>query len=191
MANNRVLYGLMNVHYAVWDEEQSKYLAPVPVKGAVSLSASPEGDSSIFYADNTPYWSYETNGGWTGDINIAVAEQQMLIDLLGYTKDKNGMLIEQTTAKPKTFALLFEVQSNTKDVRTVYYNCSLSRPEQEANTTTDTTDPDTQTLNITMIARDFEGFNATVRGSLELDETTKEAYEGFFTEVLLPEKVAA
>lgn len=187
---SRVIYGLTNVHYAMWDDATSTYATPKRIYGAVSLSTSPEGDSSTFYADNTPYFVVNTNAGWTGDLEVAAAEQDFLAEALGWTKDSNGMLIETTDAKPKTFALMFEVESNTKDIRTVFYNCTLTRPETEANTTTDTTDPDTQTMSITMIARNFE-FGACVKGSLELDQTTKTAYDAFYNSVLTPSVVSS
>ena len=191
---NRVLFGLSNVHYALWDEKSKKYGTPKAIKGAVSMSISREGDSSIFYADNVPYVSFQTNGGYSGDLNVAVVEDEVLIDLLGWEKDDHGMLIEDASAVAPTFALMYEVSSNTEPQRFVFYNCSVSRPENEANTKTDSTEPDTQTLNISMITRNFPYGSGTVdavKGSITRSEENKTTYEGFMNEVLLPSMAAA
>lgn len=190
---NRVLFGLSNVHYAVYDDEQKKYLTPKPLKGAVQLGITREGDSSIFYADNSPYFSVQTNGGYSGTLELAVLEREVLKDLLGWEIDANGMQIENTEAKQKTFALLYEVSSNELDQRFVFYNCTLSRPENEANTRTETTEPDTQTMDISMIVRELPYGTDTisaVKGCIELTETNSDEYNGFFDEVLLPTKAA-
>ena len=54
MANeNKVQFGLKNVHYAVLNG--SVYAEPVSVPGAVNLSMDAEGDMQKFYADDVAY----------------------------------------------------------------------------------------------------------------------------------------
>lgn len=193
MATNRVLFGLSNVHYALWDENTSQYGAVKVMKGAVSLTLNREGDSSTFYAENIPWASFYSDSGYTGDLELATTEQDALVDLLGWELDSNGALLYLSGVASPTFALSFEVSSNVKPVRYVFYNCTLSRPEFEANTTNDSTDPDTRTLNFTAINREFEyGTGNTISlpaSQLEddkSDETKHAAYVDFFKKVYLP-----
>ena len=50
MAENKVKFGLKNVHYAVRTSGGAGTVKSVP--GAVNLSLSPQGDTNKFYADN-------------------------------------------------------------------------------------------------------------------------------------------
>lgn len=188
-----VKYGLTNVHYAVLGND-GEYETPVRIYGGVSLTISPEGDSSTFHADNQPYFVQTVNSGYTGTLEIAYAEDQFLQDVLGYEKDQNGMLVEFTDATPATFALMFEVSSNVKPQRTVMYACTLSRPQSDANTTSGTIEPDTVSLDFTAIAVELEYGDTTrpaVKGTLTLTDTSKTAYNSFFTAVPTPTAISA
>ena len=54
MAENKVMFNLCNVHYAV--KTDAGYLTPVKVPGAVSLSLEAQGDEEKFYADGIAYY---------------------------------------------------------------------------------------------------------------------------------------
>lgn len=187
---NPVLFGFTNVYYAVWDEKNSVYKTPKRVKGGVKCALTRNGQSSTFYADNGPYFVLETNGGYTMAVDLATIPLTMQEELLGYTKDENGLLIESTRDKAQTFAMMYEVEGNEEDQRFVFYNCTLSRPESEHNTSTDQTDPDTQSANITAIAREFKIGSETkgvVKAVITKEAgTTDENYDNFFSAVLLP-----
>lgn len=189
----KVRFGLRNVHYAPYDEEKGSYETPKPVPGAVKLSIEANGNSSNFYADDVVYETFDKNAGYTGTLELAVVPDDMLVDLLGYVRDKNGVVLEDANAKQKRFAMLYEVEGNENDTRFAFFSCKLSRPSSEANTTTDETTPDTGSLSITMIGRDFDGRNF-VKGHVEYSEATKDTYNGWYTKVVTPnlaETVAA
>ena len=191
---NVVRFGLSNVHYAIWNDEQSKFETPVRIPGAVSLSLSREGQNNVFHADNVPFYSNDTNSGYSGTLTVASVADQVLTDLVGYIKDDNGLVVEDANGIQKTFALLYEVSSNEEPQRFAFYNCTLSRPEQEANTKTDTTDPDTQALAITMIPRDFTHDGVTisaVKGHITKTTQTEAKYNAFMSAVMTPFMAAA
>lgn len=192
--NKVVRFGLSNVYYATLDETSGEYATPVRILGAVQMTTNAEGDSNTFNADNGPFYVTSANSGYTGQLQIASADDQLLIDLLGYEKDKNGMIVEPTDAIAKPFALLFEISSNVKPQRFVFYNVTLSRPSTEANTMSDTVEPDTLTLDFTAIAKEFEYGTEQrpfVKGHLTKDTDTATAYGKFFEKVLPPTAVAA
>ena len=67
-----VKYGLTNVYYAVLDED-GEYGTPKRIYGGVSLTCTPEGDSSTFHADNQPYFVQTVNSGYSGTLEVAYA----------------------------------------------------------------------------------------------------------------------
>lgn len=196
-----VKFGLQNVHYALYNESEGTYGTPKEMPGGVSLSLSPEGDSNTFYADNTAFFQQFTNSGYSGSLEIAFADDEVMCDLLGLKKDANSMVIEMTDAVAPSFALMYEVATNTKDQRFVMYNCVLSRPETEANTKSESIDPDTQTFNFNATGREMEVTigDDTVkkyvcRGSLmdsDTNEAAHAAYLTFMDAVPLPGTIAA
>lgn len=193
MADNRVIFGLKNVHVAVWDSDTESYGTPVAVPGAVSLSISTEGSSDKFYADDIIYATLNTNSGYTGDLEFATLEDEIRQLLLSETLDSNGMLIENANvSEMPSFALLYEVESNIKPQRFCFYNCTADRPGSDANTKTDTTDPDTATLPISMSSRELATESGTldvVKSSIVYDsssETVAATYDAWYTQVTLP-----
>ena len=110
MAKNKVKFGLDNVVYApITIDAQGNYsygtIKSIP--GAVNLSLSAEGDSNDFYADNVKYFSNTANQGYSGDLEIAIIPEDFRTDILGETKDTNGVLIEDASVIAKGFAFGF------------------------------------------------------------------------------------
>lgn len=183
MADNKVRYGLANVAIAL--KTDTGYEKPVKIPGAVNLSTSPEGDSEVFYADNQPYYTINTNAGYTGDIEMALIPDDLKAKILGWEIDSNEAIVEISDGIAQPFALLFEVSGDQKKRRTVFYSCTASRPEEENETTEDKASPTTETLSITMIPATF-GDKTCTKLSIEPSDTNKTAYDSFYTEVLEP-----
>lgn len=184
----KVRYGLKNVHYAVWDPEQKTYGTPKAAPGAVSMTINANGSTSTFRADNVDYATFSSNGGYDGTLELGVAEDEMLKDLLGYI-ESNSMTLEPTDAKASEFALMFEVAGNELNQRMVFYNCTLSRPNLNANTTNEQITPDTQQMNFKAVGRDLEVAGETrniVKGTIENTTSNATKYNAFMDNVLLP-----
>jgi phi13 family phage major tail protein len=190
MSQNKVEFGLEQVHVAFIDEETSAegspvWLAPQAIPGAVSLTASPEGDTNDFYADNTKYYTSTTNNGYTGSVEFANIPDDVLAEMLGMTVDDNGMLVESTEDKQKEFALMGEVKGDAKNRRFLYYRCKAARPSQDSATSDTGETPDTDNLDITILPMK-NGENMLVKAVLELSETNATAFDAFFDDVTLP-----
>ncbi len=162
------------------------YGVPKAIKGVVEFSTSPEGDTTEFYADNTKYFTYTTNNGYTGDLEQALIPRDIVSEMLGQTIDNNGMLVESGNDKPKEFALMFQVQGDQKNRRLVYYRCQAARPSENNSTKEASVTPTTDTLNLTMLPTEDDA--KYVKGTLELadDNSNQAAYDAFFDAVLLP-----
>ena len=190
MSKNKVKFGIENLHIAFFDESTSTPGSPVwntpqPIPGAVSLTTSPEGDTNDFYADNTKYYTSDTNNGYTGTIEIAKVPDSVLAEMLGMTIDDNGMLVESAEDRQKEFALMGEVKGDAKDRRFLYYRCKAARPSQDSSTTDTGQTPDTDSLDITVLPIE-NGDKKLVKAVLELNDTNQTTYDGFFDSVTLP-----
>lgn len=163
MAANKVKYGLCKVHYAMVTETvedgvtTSSYGALKPLAGAVSLSLSSSGSKSVFRADNSDYFVSYGEGGFDGSLEVARVNEDFLKDVLGLVEDDDGILVESSASfkQTKYFALLFEFDGDQKATDHCLYKVSAQRPDIGSQTTGEggSTDPQTETLNITAVPR--------------------------------------
>lgn len=154
-ATNKVRFGASRVVYAIETDgviaNEWKELA-----GAVQISFTPQNSSNTFYADNMGY--YMTSGAASDEFSIELADMtdEAKQDILGYIVDSvSGLNIEPVNAQHKTFAMGYQVEGDGNILRGVKYGCTLNRPSEEHNTTTDSTDPDTLTLEGAAIGKTF------------------------------------
>lgn len=159
-------------------QEGGTYDAPIKMPGAVSLSLEQQGELSPFYADGIKYYVAASNGGYQGDLEMALITDEFREKILGETKDKNGVLIENSNVEAKEFALGFQVDGDAEPTLFWFYNCTATRPNLEAKTNSDSKEPDVDKLTVSCAA----SADGTVRA-----KTTKESYEKakarWFTEV--------
>lgn len=178
---NKVQYGIKNAHYAklsVTTTGAITYSAPVAWPGAVSLSLDAEGESSVFYADDIPYYTAIKNNGYSGDFESALVPQSFLTDIMGETVSTSGVITENANAKPESFAFLFEFEGDASETKYVLYNCKMTRPSIESSTTEDGIEVQTVTGEITAIPRPTDGIVKGVCVS-----TSATAYSNWYTAV--------
>lgn len=183
MSKNKVKYGICNVHYAKATEGEDgaiTYGVPVKLPGAKSLTVSPKGESSEFYADNILYWKSPGVSGYEGTLDVALLPDEFSVDILGDVKDENGNIMEKNLAQTSPFALLFQFEGDVKATRHCLYYCTASRPELSGETVEATVSPGTESLSFAASARPDNG-NVKYR-------TTPEStnYDTWFNEVPEP-----
>lgn len=190
----KVIYGLKNVHYAIYDEQTHTYGAWKAIPGAVSLSSDADTTQNDFYADDAVYATISATAKETGTIEFACITDEMYADLFNYTTDAtSGLTYQNTEPIGKTVALGYEVSGNEGKMRGVRYNVTFTAPSQSSNTMTDSTNPDTVSANYTAVGRDFTigtGNNATTVNVLKAHCTdagqTHDAYDKFWNSVIVP-----
>ena len=84
---------------------ETGYGKPIPIPGAVSVSFEAKGELSPFYADGIVYYVASSNGGYEGELEMALIPDQFRMDVLGEEKDSNNVLVENTNAQTKSFAI--------------------------------------------------------------------------------------
>jgi phi13 family phage major tail protein len=153
MPENKVVFGLKNVHYSVISEDPTTgglvYGTPVALKGAVEISLDPRGETSDFYADNILYYTTSTNAGYEASLTVANITREFRVDVLGEELDEtNSVLEENTNNKTRKIAFMFEFDGDIKAVRHCLYNCTVTRPSLTSATKTETAEPQPQELSL-------------------------------------------
>lgn len=183
---DKVLFGFKNVYYSVITEDGGTITYGTPKKfanegaGGVSIALSPKGESFEKYADDILWFSEAVNQGYEGDLVLTTLTDDFKKDVMGYTEDKNGALIENANVVFKKFALGFEVQGNEKPTRTWYYYVSATRPNDEANTKEASMSTNDKTLSITASPRPSD---EKVKVTMKDNGTNTSAFNSFFDAV--------
>ena len=187
MGSNKVKFGLCDVHIAkitYGDDGNGNptitYATPFALKGAVSLTLDPEGDAADFFADNTKYFSDRANNGYSGSLEVALASEKFRTDILGETKDANGVLGEHASDKLSDFALGFRIEGDQSGRKYWYYQVTPSRTTTASQTIETSKTPVTDTINISAGARITDDL---VRNYIEDNGTNTAAYNSFFSTV--------
>ena len=176
---NKVLYGLKNVHYALYTESTGDYGTVKAWPGAVSISLSAEGESNTFYADDMPYFVTVSNAGYSGDFESAKIPADFRTAIMGEAKDPTtGIIIEDAAEAPKPFALMFEFEGDETAARYCLYNCKITRPNIESSTTEEGTEVQTVTATITAIPQPDTGY---VKAFCE--DSSASAYDDWYATV--------
>lgn len=179
----KVLYGIRSVYVAKLTEDENgnvTYGTPFAVQGATGFSPEPQGDASIFYADDKIYFRRDKNNGYEGELTLAVTPEEFLLQILGRIKDTNGVVIESADDTFSRFALLFEGEGDPTNRRYVYWDCTATRPSREHTTTEDSIEVGTDSLTITISPRSSDN---AVGGYIEPTEENTAIYNAWFTSV--------
>lgn len=186
---NKVRFGLKNVHVAVATiaaDGTATYETPWAFPGAVAFNMDPQGDRTVFRADDTDYWVSNSNNGYEGDLEMARITEKFKTDILQYMKDSKGALVEVDKPDAVHFALLFEFDGDQKATRHVLYNCTAGRPTTTGNTTPEgAIEPETETSTISAGKIYVEGFGWVPKYETTAD-TDATTYNNWYTAVQLP-----
>ncbi|MGM9924841.1 MAG: major tail protein [Bacillus sp. (in: firmicutes)] len=180
---NKVTYGLKNVHYGVITEDADgvvTFATPKRLPGATELSLEPKGETNDFYADDMIYYSSTTNQGYGGTLTLASLTKDFRVDVLGDVLE-NGVLTESSNAKPKKIALMFEFDGDVKATRHVLYNCTVARPGMSSQTKGESSEPGTSELTFAASPR----ADGIVKRSTTA-ETPDAVYNAWYTKVFEP-----
>jgi phi13 family phage major tail protein len=189
MPENKVVYGLKNVHYSVISEDPTTgalvYATPVALKGAVEISLDPRGETSDFYADDVLYYTTVSNAGYEASLTVANISNEFRTNVLGEVLDAtDSVLTENTNQKANKIAFMFEFDGDQKAVRHVLYNCTVTRPSLTSATKTETAEPQPQELSLIAAPRE----DGVVKRSTTVD-TPQATYDAWYSSVYEPTAV--
>ena len=180
---NKIKYGLKNVHYAkITDTDGAiTYAVPVAIKGAVSLSVSPDITKTSIPADDDPEYAVVTeDNGYTGDIEFQDITDEDRVVLFGSTINDDGVLIENKEDRPNAVALLFEFDGDANKTRHILYNCLCTKPNIDGETGTGN-----KTDKSSFTARPAKD-TGDIKGKVDNTATNKTKYDAWFSKVYVP-----
>lgn len=154
----KVRFGLSNVHTSIRTESEGtvSYATPVAFPGAVSLSLTRSSDRNDFNADNIVYYTSFNRTEREGELEMALITDYIKENFLGYLKDTAGHLVE-TNQTGKSFALLFQVETDDSNKKYCIYNCQASESDSDYETIEGSPEPQTQTINLSMAGETVNG----------------------------------
>ena len=163
--SNKVKFNLKNVHICPINKETGEYGKVIKVPGAVNLSMEPQGDIEPFYADGIVYYQSAANNGYSGTLEMALITDEVRQAIFVEVPNEDGVAIENVNVQYNDFALGFQVDGDQRETLFWYYNCSATRPTQEAATNEASKTPQTETLNISCTCNE----NGDVRAKTTAD----------------------
>lgn len=187
MPEEKIVYGLSNVHYATFTIESGVIVfdTPIAIPGAVEMTNEPVGDPIEFYADNMVYYYADNNQGYEGTLNIARLPDSFRKDILKEELDETEkVMIEYADVQTRPFALLFQFENDVKARRHVLFNCNARRPALSSSTKTDAVEPSTTELTYKATPLVFNQ-RPIVKVSTTF-ETTDTVYNDWFNNVWIP-----
>lgn len=176
---NKVRFGLKNVHVCAITENAGAitYNTPVAWKGAKSLTLDPEGDTNTYYADNTAYFTTNTNNGYSGSLEMSEIPEEIEKMIFNTVTTEEGNLAEDANVLPNNVALMFQFEGDVSATKHIFYKVVFARPNVEGETKEESTDPKTTSMDITAVPVE-QGDHQWVKSKCRKGDTN---YESFFT----------
>lgn len=164
MANNKVEFGISNLHVGTYTVVDGAAVLGTPYhqKGAVSFSPEQDSNENVFYADDIAYWSEYSDGPFSGDLEVALFDDEFKTQFLGYKALQGGGIANVKNAEKKKVYIAFDVKGDAEGRRAIFYNCSLGAITREYNTIEDSKEPATETIGITCTGDDVSGVTKAV-----------------------------
>lgn len=196
----KVKFGLKNVNVFPLTETTNPetqaitmtYERRIPVPGAVNLTLDvDETEPEKFFADDGVYYvPAGASSGYTGNLEVAVIPDEVKLALMPFIKDAANVIVELAEAITKQFGMTFEIATDEKARRLVYYKCQFGRPSLTAATNTDTKTPQTDTAPLTVLPTsqlfNLGGEDKSVISGYSTADTDTEVYNAWHTTPHLP-----
>ena len=129
--------GILNAHYAVYDPATKVYKTPKAIKDLESLSITESYAEGSNYADNLRNIYLKELVGADLSLTFSNISREIEAELTGQGFDK-GEVAYSTNANAPRIALLFEkTYSDGSTDRIVYYNCKLSKDNENGESKKD------------------------------------------------------
>lgn len=129
--------GILNAHYAVYDPTTKVYGKPTAIKDLESLSITETYAEGSNYADNLRNIYIKELVGADLSLTFSSISRAIEAELTGQKFEKGEVAYSTNVTAPQV-ALLFEkTYSDGSTDRIVYYNCKLSKDNENGETKTD------------------------------------------------------
>lgn len=155
---DKVLFGFSSLYVGTYTDTNGTVTlgTPVPVPGAVSYAAEPQGDNYTFYADNVAYYSSYTSGTYEGDLTVAMFDETFRTTFLGEVTLADGGTAEVKNAQKPNIYMMFQVDGDDAGRRVIFYNGTIGNITREYSTIEESVEVQTESAPVR-----FNGDNTT------------------------------
>lgn len=192
--------GILNAHYAIYDPINKVYKTPKAIKDLETLSITETYAEGSNYADNLRNIYIKELVGADLSLTFSSISRAIEAELTGQKFEKGEVAYSTNVTAPQV-ALLFEkTYSDGSTDRIVYYNCKLSKDNENGETKTDSFNFVEDTLSgqaipmsETVKSKETTGKDVDLNGILKYviasdgftsnDAEYKKRYENFFNRV--------
>ena len=185
MDDNKVLFGLKNIHFVEYtqDENGAAELGddPYHLSGAVKMGLDPKTGEVTFRADDIDYYVDYSDNGYDMDLEMAQFPDDFKTRFLNYVPVADGGVAQVKTKKKKKVAIMFEGKGDALHRRGILYNVTLGAVKRDHETTGDTNEPKTATMSCKVSGDPKTGI---VKTSFKQGAA---GYDDIFTDPPLPE----
>lgn len=182
---NKVKFGLSNCVFAPETETDVYSDELIKIPGGVNLTREIQGEENNFYADNMVYYVTRVYQGYTGELEIATVTEEMEQKIFGDEIDETtGIMKESRDSKVVKGAFGFQIDGDEQNRRYWNYGVTISRPNTEASTTTESAEPQTDTCTISVTGLT----NSPVVGIKTSSKTPENVYNKFLDKVVMPDE---
>lgn len=188
-----ITVGLDMIYYAILQEDTdtvdtpAAYSTPKRIPGAISLTITPNVNSSTLYADDQAAETDTNLGDIAFSMNVKDLPNEVLADLLGHKLDSRGGLVRSKDDVAPYVAIGYRRRKSNGEYRYIWNYKGRFQPEtQEANTKTDTPSFQTPTITATFLPRTYDGLWQYVVNSDD-EGVDPEMIATWFNEVVEPD----
>lgn len=157
---NKVLFGFSDLYVGTYSVSTTGVITlgtPYHQAGAVGFSPSASDSSSVFYADNIPYYTGYSSEAFSGDLEVAMFDDTFKTQFLGYQALSDGGLAEVKGASKPAVYIAFQLEGDAEKRRVIYYNCELGSISREYATIEENVEVQTESLPVTVIGVNSNG----------------------------------
>lgn len=175
---DKVLFGFSDLYvgtYTVAPDNTVTLGTPYHQAGAVGWSPEEDSEEYNFYADNIAYYTEFTGGKISGDLVVARFDDTFKTQFLGYGATTGGGLAKiKGATKPKIY-MMFEIQTDDKPIRAIYYNGTLGSITREFSTIEEQREVATESIPVSFVGDEASGIQYAIYHDGD------SAYANFFT----------
>ena len=160
MTAKKPLIGLDKFYYAINNFDTTagvSYQAPVPLKGALTVSYNPNSEVSTLFADDGPYDTAESIGEVELEVGIADISQEDYAAIMGHTIT-GGVMDESASDQPVDVAFGFRAKRSNGGYSYFWFlKGKFSKPSTDHETKGDKLSWQTPTMNGKFVQRIYDG----------------------------------
>lgn len=159
---NKVEFGLKNVHVGPYTVDPETGTATLgqgeAIPGAVSLVTTVDANNNVFHADDVGYYSFFSESGESGELQMALFPDSFKKKYLGYVALADGGVARVKGSKAVPFWIAFEGDGDANKRRHLLLNVTAGQINREHRTKTDSTEVEVETLPISVTGDNKTGF---------------------------------